>query len=193
MSFASRVREVALPLIDLLERERIPYLLMGGFALTVWAIPRATYDVDLTLSVDERGLARFLSAVKDAGFHVVPPFERGFKDVLAGMEKIRIQWWTDLARQVDVDVFLVTTAYQEAAFGRRRRVRIEDREAWTLDPADLLLHKLVAWRPKDRADVQNLLAVQGLPDPLYVQEWAGRLGVTAALHEAVAAAGLTPP
>lgn len=70
------------------------------------------------------------------------------------------------------------------------RVRIDDREMWVLGPADLILHTLVAGRPKDLADVQNILAVQGHVDPSYLREWSGRLGVTPRLETALQQAGL---
>ena len=185
MNFANRVREAALRLIDLLESTGTPYALMGGIAVPVWGIPRATFDIDLVLSVDDRGLAGFLEAAKGAGFEVDAPYESGFRDVLKGMEKIRIEWWTPESRRVEVDVFLVSTPYQEAAFSRRQQVKIDGREAWVLSAADLILHKLVAGRAKDLADVQNILAVQGIPDEDYLRAWAGRLQVSQALDRAI--------
>lgn len=193
MSFAGDVRGVALALCTMLEREGTPYALMGGIAVPIWGIPRATYDVDVTLSVDEVGLARFLLAAKAAGFEVDAPFETGFRDRVSGMEKLRIDWWTKTSRRVEVDVFLVTTEYQAEAFARRVRVRIDGMEAWVLGPADLVLHKLVAARPKDLADIQNILAVQGVPDPLHLRTWSDRLGVRAALEEALRRANLHWP
>ena len=61
---------------------------------------------------------------------------------------------------------------------------------WVLGPADLILHELVAGRPKDLADVQNVLAVQGPVDASYGREWAARLGVTQRLDAALRQAGL---
>jgi len=58
VSLANDVRGVALILVDLLERNAVPYALMGGMAVPVWGIPRATYDIDVVLSVDEEGLRR---------------------------------------------------------------------------------------------------------------------------------------
>jgi len=185
MNFANRVHQAALRLIDLLEESGTPYALMGGLAVPIWAIPRATFDIDLVLSVDESGLRDFLETARTAEFQVDPPFESGFRDVIQGMEKIRIEWWTPESRRVEIDVFLVSTPYQEAAFARRARVGINGRQTWVLSAADLILHKLVAGRPKDAADVQSILAVQGVPDEAYLREWAARLGVSAALHRAI--------
>lgn len=190
MSFAEDVRDVTLRLVDLLESNGVPYVIMGGIAVSIWAIPRATYDVDLTLAVDEPGLNEFFRLAKAVGFDVDAPFETGFRDVLAGMEKVRLDWWTASARRVEVDVFLVTSSFQAAAFARRVRARIDGRETWVLSPPDLILHKLVARRPKDLADVQNLLAIQGMADEPYVREWARRLGVADELARALARAGL---
>jgi hypothetical protein len=50
--------------------------------------------------------------------------------------------------------------------------------------------QLLADRPKDRLDVQNVLTVQGLPEPEYLREWAGRLGIADRLERAIADAGL---
>jgi hypothetical protein len=190
MSFADDVHSVLLKLVDLLESERVPYMIMGGIAVSIWGIPRATYDIDVTLSVDESELLRAMTACRDAGFAIDPPFERGFRDVLAGMQKITIEWWTPAPRRVEVDVFLVTTDYQRAAFARRVRARLEGREAWVLSPADLILHKLIAGRPKDLADIQNLLAVQGVPDRDYLEACAADLGVGEELRTALAQAEL---
>jgi len=190
--FAAAVRRVLLELVDLLEDGGVPYLIMGGVAVPIWGVPRATYDIDLTLSVDDEGLLDFFRRARSAGFEVDPPFEEGFRDRLRGMEKVQLAWWGDAARRVEVDVFLVTTSYQEVAFQRRRRVKIDGRDARVLGPADLVLHKLTAGRPKDLADVQNILAIQGIPDEAYLREWAERLGVSEALALALARAGLSP-
>ena len=190
MSFADDVRGVAIQVVDVLERAAIPYAFMGGMVVPIWGIPRATYDIDVTLSADRVGITRFLAAAKERGFQVDPPFETGFLDRLSGMDKLRVEWWTPGSRRVEVDVFLVTTEYQRAAFARRVQVRIDDRSVWVLGPADLILHKLVAGRPKDVADIQNILAVQGLVDETYLREWSARLGVMPRLVDALRQAGL---
>jgi hypothetical protein len=190
MSFAGHVRGVATLLGEMLAREGIPYAFMGGMVVPIWGIPRATYDVDVTLQADATTVERFLRAAKAQGFTIEPPFETGFRDQLHGMDKLRIDWWTPESRCVEVDVFLVTTEYQRVAFSRRVQVRIDNRLVWAIGPADLILHKLVAGRPKDLADIQNVLAVQGLVDPAHLREWSKRLGVEHRLDESLRQAGL---
>lgn len=186
MTGTDDIRGVVTRLLELLDAHSVPYFVMGGLAVPIWGIPRATFDVDITLSIDERGLTAFLSAAKASGFTIDAPFEKGFRDVLHGMQKLKIEWWTTAGRRVEVDLFLVTTSFQQAAFARRVRARIEDREMWVLTAADLILHKLLANRQKDLADVQNLLAVQGVPDEVHLRAWAARLGITDRLDAAIA-------
>ena len=35
--------------VDLLEREKVPYMVIGGIAVAVWGVPRATFDVDFSV------------------------------------------------------------------------------------------------------------------------------------------------
>jgi hypothetical protein len=181
MSFAGDVRAMALDLADLLETERIPYALMGGLVFAVWGVPRATYDIDMVLSADDRLLESFVSLARRRGLELDSTHLAGFRDVVAGMEKIRLERWTVDAKRIEVDVFLVTTPYQAAAFARRRPVSLDGRRIQVLSAADLVLHKLVAGRPKDLADVLNILAVQGVPDAEYLWEWGRHLGVATVL------------
>lgn len=61
-----------------------------------------------------------------------------------------------------------------------------------ISPEDLLLYKLVAYRNKDRAAIERLLAIQSALDWEHVRRWAARLGVTSRLEEALREAGLDP-
>ena len=54
---------------------------------------------------------------------------------------------------------------------------------------DLLLHKLLADRPRDRSDVADLLLVCGQLDHAYLRSWAGRLGIQARLDKTLREAG----
>jgi hypothetical protein len=41
-------------LVALFETEGIVYAVMGGLAVTIYALPRPTYDVDFTISLPRR-------------------------------------------------------------------------------------------------------------------------------------------
>jgi hypothetical protein len=163
-------------LLAFLARERIDYMLMGGMAIRTLAIPRPTFDLDLQVVVDEAGSQAFARRAAEEGFAVDEPFLRGFVDHLRGLSKIAMSVQTG-DRWVPVDVFLSGSEYQRAAFARRRRHDTDLGSLWLVAAEDLLLHKLIANRPRDRADIADLLLVG-------IQAWAQRLGVLDRLEEA---------
>lgn len=60
---------------------------------------------------------------------------------------------------------------------------VEGRKAWVVSPEDLILLKLIASRPRDIADVFDVLLAQGQLDEEYLRNWANQLGVTSRLDD----------
>lgn len=171
-------------LLAFLARERIDYMLMGGMAVRTLAIPRPTFDVDLQVVTGEAGAKAFAQRAAQEGYSVDEPHLRGFVDRLQGLSKIAMSVPTG-DRWVPVDVFLSGSEYQRAAFARRRRHDTDLGPLWLISVEDLLLHKLIADRPRDRADVADLLLVAGSLDETYLRRWAERLGVLERLEKAL--------
>ncbi len=87
--------------------------------------------------------------------------------------------------RIDVDVFLTHSKFQQSLMTRRCAVTLEQREVWLVSPEDLLLLKLVAGRPRNKIDVQDLLFTLGQLDEAYLEKWAAKLGVADALQQAL--------
>jgi hypothetical protein len=170
-------------LLAFLAREQVDYMLLGGMAIRTLAIPRPTYDLDLQLVTGEADSKAFALRSAQEGYSVDEPHLRGFVDHLRGLSKISMSVPAG-DRWVPVDVFLSGSDYQRAAFARRRRHDTDLGPLWLVSPEDLLLHKLIANRPRDRADIADLLLVTGPMDEAYLREWAARLGVSERLEEA---------
>lgn len=164
-------------IVRALDDLEIPYQVMGGLAVRVWSFPRATFDIDLTLSSSAERLRILIRSLERGGFTVPEPFRSGFLDQLHGMEKLKVQLYRSGRPPIDIDLFLVTTEYQRAAFARRRLVEMEDQKIWCMSPEDLILHKLIAGRDRDKADVSDLLMTARPLDLAYLRRWAPVLGV----------------
>lgn len=65
----------------------------------------------------------------------------------------------------DVDVIIATEEYQELAISRGM-----SKHCLTVE--DVLIHKLLAWRPRDRGDVADILAGRPQLDVDYIEYWA---------------------
>lgn len=89
-----------------------------------------------------------------------------------------------------VDIFLVTTEYQRAAFSRRRKAKLLGKDVWAISPEGLILHTLIAGRERDLADVAEILAITRDLDLAYLRRWASVLGVASILDDRLGRAGL---
>ncbi len=155
---------------------RVPYAFIGGVAMGVWAVPRPTFDLDLAIASSTSETPTLLQAFERAGFVVEEGFRKGFADRIAGMEKIHVHLPSGKAL-LGVDLFLATTPFLQSLLERRKTVDLGGGPLQVCTAADLVLLKLVADRPKDRLDIENVLAVQGVPERGYLDCWASELGV----------------
>lgn len=66
---------------------------------------------------------------------------------------------------------------------RRVAADVEGTRFWLVSPEDLILLKLIASRPRDLADIGDVLFTQRQLDEGYMRHWASELGVLPRLEE----------
>jgi hypothetical protein len=144
---------VVTALIDALEASTLDYAFGGAIALSAWAEPRATTDVDLNLWVDAPELGRGLDVLVAAGLQV---------DRRAAVHGARdTGLFSGRHGGYRVDVFVPSIPYYAEALASRRRVRLAERDTWVLSPESLAVFKLLFFRAKDLVDLQRLIEIQG--------------------------------
>ena len=161
-----------------------PYAVMGGLAVRVHGIPRPTYDVDFTLAIDRARLLELYDAVRALGYTVPEEYQGGWVDQVAGMPLVKARLRVE-GKTIDVDVFLAESRFQKSLIQRRIQTDVEGITAWIASAEDLILLKLLAGRPRDIGDIQDILLVQGPLDQAYLQHWADELGVRPQLTRAL--------
>lgn len=125
---------------------------IGAFAALLYrAEPRETTDIDF-LVTSLRGVAEAFRA-------------QGF-DVRAISDSDSDEPYVVFVRGsgVRVDALLVETDYHVEA--HRRAVN----GMLTVD--DVIVHKLIAWRAKDRDDIESILSTRPMLDEPYIERWA---------------------
>ena len=167
-------------------------MVLGGLAVRLHAIPRPTYDIDLLIAIRAEDVGHFATAAAEAGFVVPEEHVRGFVDRLAGLSKFAMGVPVG-DRVVSADLFILGSEYQRVAFARRVSVPGDGGSEWAVSVEDLLLHKLLAFRPRDQADIADLLLVVGPLDHAYLRRWAKSLGVEDRLRDVLRAAGRGDP
>lgn len=179
-----RLDEAAREFTEYLERQGIPYAVMGGFAVRIYALPRPTFDVDFTIALSRDRLGALYDRLERLGYTIPEPQRGGWIDHVQGLPVVKFQLLQG-DHSIDLDVFLAETPFQQELLTRRQRYEAEGWAAWYVSAEDLILLKLIADRPKDRADVNDILFVQGALDFAYLRSWAERLHVLPQLEAAL--------
>ncbi|XZE20380.1 DUF6036 family nucleotidyltransferase [Pirellulaceae bacterium SH449] len=171
------VEQVLMAMVDLCERFSFDYAIMGGIAVRVHGIPRPTYDVDFEVAMTDAQLEVFLDNAETLGYEVPAIYRTGWRDEIGSMPLVKLKTYLAAGKSVDVDIFLEETEFQRSIMSRRQLVEFEGRNLWFVTPEDLVLLKLIAFRPRDLGDISDIIFVQGELDEKYMRHWASKLGI----------------
>lgn len=170
--------QVLADVVGRLERLGIAYMLSGSLAMSWYAIPRMTRDIDLVVALAERELESLRAAFEPD--YYVPD---ALADALAAPGMFNL---VHLQSVTKIDVIVrKNTPYRRHEFERRVHVDLGGFRAWLVSREDLILSKLLWSRDtgseQQRRDIANLLG--GDVDRDYLEHWSTELGVADRLKE----------
>jgi len=171
-------------LVALLEDMSVQYVIVGGLAIRAYSIPRATEDLDFTLAMGREHLPGLYEALEKQDYAVPEPYRSGWVDQVKGLNLVKLKRYVG-GRGIDVDLFLADSSFQKEILRRRRMADVEGRNLWIASPEDMVLLKVLAGRPRDLLDVNDVLFMQAPLDLEYLRHWASELGVEEALEKAL--------
>ena len=157
---------------------------MGGVAARAYGLPRPTYDLDFTAAIERDRLPQVYEAVTSLGYSVSEPYRQGWVDSVGEMPLVKFRLFVE-GNGIDVDVFLAESEFQKSVVERRRRDVVEGNQVWLVSAEDLILLKLIAYRPRDVGDIADVLFTQGQLNLEYLRDWAKQLGVDERLELAL--------
>jgi len=144
---------VAAELASRLEQRGQEYALGGAIALGYWGEHRGTVDVDLVPFVPPDQPTACVRLLHEIGCEAASS---------QAIESLQEQGFCQTRFEgVRVDVFVPSISFYEAARQRRRRVPLRDRSALIWDAETLCVFKMMFFRRKDLADVEQVLRIQG--------------------------------
>jgi hypothetical protein len=149
----SNPAQVARELAAALEAAGCEYALGGAIALGFWAEPRGTLDVDVTLFLPPKQPSNCIRVLQKIGCKVkadeaMQSFaDHGYCEV--GFSGLR------------VDFFLPIVPFYEQARQRRKQVFLGDQPVMIWDAETLCVFKMMFFRRKDLADVEQILRMGG--------------------------------
>ncbi|MBW2030666.1 MAG: nucleotidyltransferase [Deltaproteobacteria bacterium] len=158
------------PLTDLaqaLERAHIPYMVIGGQAVLVYGEPRLTRDIDVTLGLEPVQLPLVLGVVQEMDLRVL------VGDPAAFVEKTWVLPTLHESSGLRVDFIFSWTPYESQAIERAHTVTIGGVPVRFAASEDVIIHKMLAGRPRDLEDVRTILRKQTV-DVAYIRDWLPR-------------------
>jgi len=148
-----------------LDRLGIPYMLIGGQAVLLYGEPRLTRDIDVTLGVGPERLSAVLEWVRGNGWRVLVEAPAEF------VGKTMVLPCLEPASGIRIDLVFSFSAYEQQALSRARRVPLGKAQVCFASLEDLIIHKVLAARPRDLEDVRGMLVKNQAFDLEYVQRW----------------------
>jgi hypothetical protein len=138
--------------IELLQSNKVRYLLIGGLAVSLHGYPRSTYDLDLFVGSDPENVGRLRTALTRFGFAEIDvspeTFAAGKKLIELGAEPVKIEI-LNFASGLDF----------EKAYENRTTGILDGIEVSLIGLEDLKTNKKASGRHKDLDDLEHLDAI----------------------------------
>lgn len=148
-----------------LDSRGIPYMLIGGQAVLLYGEPRLTRDVDVTLGAGPEKLPVILEWVRESGWQVLVESPADF------VARTLVLPCLEPASGIRVDLIFSYSPYEQQALQRARKIPVGQTAVRFTSPEDLVIHKLVAGRPRDIEDVRSIVLKSPALETDYVQRW----------------------
>lgn len=157
----------------------IAYMLTGSLAMSYYARPRMTRDIDLVIALEAVEAKRLVGAL-GADYHADAD---AIAAALGGGQPWNI---IHLPSLVKIDLIpRKHTRYRRAEFERRCKVELAGVLLWLVSIEDLILSKL-EWSQDSHSEQQRRdikLLLEAPHDRAYLDEWAAQLDVAGWLRE----------
>ena len=135
--------------LKLLNKHKVEYLLVGGYAVGYYGYPRATSDMDIWIAVKQTNANKIVTALNEFGFDspqlTTDLFLEENKIIRMGVPPVRLEIITTISG-VDFD-----SCYQQKKHGK-----IDGVEVNIIDLDNLRKNKQASGRYKDLNDLENL-------------------------------------
>jgi predicted nucleotidyltransferase len=149
-----------------LDKDKIPYMIIGGQAVLLYGTPRLTRDIDITLGIDTDKLLLIKRICRRLRLKILPENPEDF------VRQTSVFPAEDVRLRIRVDFIFSFTPYERQALKRTRRVLMNGYFVKFASCEDVIIHKMFAGRPVDMEDTRNMLIKnKNKLDIKYIKKW----------------------
>jgi len=181
----SSQEKLLIEIVKILDNLAIKYFITGGFAVSVWGRPRATFDIDIVVKIVESQADKLAKAWRNIS-------KAGYADEKITREAIKNKSefnFIDPNSGLKVDFWVEKEGKDNPSeFKNRKSKKISGQRVFFVSPEDLILSKL-QWHklsPSDRHidDVKSVFRISGEKlDKKYLNYWVKKLGLSEIMEE----------
>lgn len=129
----------------------VPFMIIGGIAVIARGVPRQTIDIDATVLGREVTLGDLFGKLEAQG--IIPRIADA--EEFARRQQVLLLQHRPSGTKLEVS--LAWLPFEEEAIGRSSAVAFRGIEVPVVQAQDLIVYKAVAWRDRDKADIERLL------------------------------------
>lgn len=178
------IEDLLVKIAKILDKLKIPYVITGGMAVSVWGRPRSTADIDIVVELMQKNIStlakKLLSLDKD-----VYVSEDAIKEALELKGEFN---FIHPQSQLKVDFWIVKDAFNKQEIQRALPQSFEGYDIQFVSPEDLILSKLLWYKDSNSTrqleDIQSVLAISKI-DLKYIKNWAERQGTLGILKKLI--------
>lgn len=138
-------------LLAALEEAGAAHMIIGGLAVIARGVVRHTDDADAAVWAADVELPRLIDTLRKHGI------EGRIDDVEAFAAQSQVLLLVHRSSAVPMDVSLAWLPFERDAIARAQTVSVGDVDIPMATAQDLIIYKAIAWRDRDKQDIEALL------------------------------------
>jgi predicted nucleotidyltransferase len=154
-----------LKVVKELDKNKIPYIIIGGQAVNLHGIVRATQDIDITLGIDTGKMEELLKIILKLNLIFLKENPEEFA------KKFWVMPVFEKKSKIKIDFAFSFSPFEKNAIKRAVKIKIKNQIVKFCSIEDLIVFKVIAGRAIDLFDVRNIILRNGKFDRKYVLKW----------------------
>jgi hypothetical protein len=178
------IQKLLCEIAKILEKLKIPYIVTGGVAVSVWGKPRFTADIDVVIELAPKNipsLAKFLLKI-DKDVYVS---EEAMLDALKHKGEFN---FIHPQSSLKVDFWVKKDQFEGLKIKRGVAKRINNQKIIFISPEDLILSKLLWYKRSESTrhleDIESILKISKV-DIKYIKSWAKKQSTIKILNKII--------
>lgn len=150
-----------------LHKKNIPYMIIGGQAVLVHGEPRLTKDIDVALGIGVDEWQRMDCVIEESAWQYL------IRDVEDFVKETMVMPVKDKESGIRIDFIFSLSPYERQAIHRAIAIDLGGIAIKFASLEDIVIHKIIARRPRDLEDAKSVLLKNPDYDNEYIKEWLG--------------------